>query len=407
MSDDTTSIDAIEHDLMRTRARLDATIGELQQKLSPGELMDQAMTYFKESGGMELGQKFGQSVRDNPIPVAMIGVGLGWLVVAGSRKPDPAPWENASRPTANGAGQVRPGYRPLPYAAGAGGVAAHQTMPYQAAAYDDLATKATEAGSRLQRRADETEDAFEERTQDAKAAVLGVTRQVGEAAQAFRQRVEAALASAKDQVRRTADQAQAMASEAGASAADFAGDVAHRGEAGLRHLYGYGQDAVSSVRDGADHALTQTRELGSRTATYLQQQPLLLGALGVALGAGLGMLLPSSRYEREIVRDVRRGLRDQAEETVRDAQFRVARVAETVIETAKDATRREGFTGVRPEEMASSAREQVADTASRARGVVEETVAAGRDALQREMSGKEAGETADGRGPYDQRRRVG
>ncbi len=405
MSDDTTAIDAIEQDLMRTRARLDATIGELQQKLSPGELMDQAMTYFKESGGMELGQKFGQSVRDNPIPVAMIGVGLGWLVVAGSRKTDPAPWEHASRPT--NTGPVRAGYRPLPYAAGASGVAAHQSMPYQAAAYDDLATKAVEAGSRLQRRGDETEDAFEERTQDAKAAVLGVTRQVGEAAQAFRQRVEGALASAKDQVRRTADQAQAMASEAGASAADFAGDVAHRGEAGLRHLYGYGQDAVSSVRDGADYAVTQTRELGSRTASYLQEQPLLLGALGVALGAGLGMLLPSSRYEREIVRDVRRGLRDQAEETVRDAQFRVARVAETVIETAKDATRREGFTGVRPEEMASSAREQVADTASRARGVVEETVAAGRDALQREMSGKEVGETSDGRGLHDQRRRVG
>lgn len=406
MSDDTTAIDAIEHDLMRTRARLDATIGELQQKLSPGELMDQAMTYFKESGGMELGQKFGQSVRDNPIPVAMIGVGLGWLVVAGSRKPDPAPWDHAGRPGANGAGQVRGGYRPLPYA-GAGGVAAHQTMPYQAAAYDDLATKAVEAGGRLQRRADETEDAFEERTQDAKAAVLGVTRQVGEAAQAFRQRVEGALTSAKDQVRRTAEQAQAMASDVGASAADFAGDVAHRGEAGLRHLYDYGQDAVSSVRDGADYAVTQTREIGSRTATYLQEQPLLLGALGIALGAGLGMLLPSSRYEREIVRDVRRGLRDQAEETVRDAQFRVARVAETVIETAKEATRREGFTGDKPEELASSAREQVADTASRARGVVEETVAAGRDALQREMSGKEAGETADGRGLHDQRRRVG
>ena len=325
MSGDSTAIDAIEHDLMRTRARLDRTIDELQRKLSPGELMSQAMTYFEESGGMELGQKLGQSVRDNPIPVAMIGVGLGWLVVAGSRKPDPAPWEQAGRPAGNGMEPARGGYHPLRY--GAGSVAAHQTMPYQAAAYDDLAAKAVEAGSRLRRQADETEAAFEERTQDAKAAVLGVTRQVGEATQAFRQRVEQALASAKDQVRRTAEQAQAMASEAGASAVDFAGDVAHRGEAGLRHLYDRGQDAVSSLRDGADQAVTQTRELGSRTASYLQEQPLLLGALGVALGAGLGMLLPSSRYERDIVRDVRRGLRDQAEETVRDAQFRAARVA--------------------------------------------------------------------------------
>ena len=136
---------------------------------------------------------------------------------------------------------------------------------------------------------------------------------------------------------------------------------------------------------GADYAMSQTREMGSRTATYLQDQPLLLGALGIALGAGLGLLLPASRYEREVVADMRRGLLDQADEAVRDVQFRAARVAESVINTAQATTQREGLSGVTPHGLAAAAREQVADTAGRFRDVVEESAAAGREAVAREL----------------------
>ena len=48
-----------------------------------------------------------------------------------------------------------------------------------------------------------------------------------------------------------------------------------------------------------------------------------------------------------------------------------------------------------PQGLAASARELVADTASRVRGAVEETAAAGREAVERELSTKVAGDEGD------------
>ena len=52
------------------------------------------------------------------------------------------------------------------------------------------------------------------------------------------------------------------------------------------------------------------------------------------------MLLPSSRYEREMLGDVREGLRDTAREAVRDVRDRAASVAESVVDTAQEAAPR-------------------------------------------------------------------
>ena len=56
MTDTDASTNEIERDLAQTRARLDATIDALQQRLSPGEMVDQAIGYVKESGGGEFGR---------------------------------------------------------------------------------------------------------------------------------------------------------------------------------------------------------------------------------------------------------------------------------------------------------------------------------------------------------------
>ena len=85
MREEWTDTGEIEREL-DTRSRLDDTIGALQRKVAPGTLVDQAVEYFSEGGGMEIGRNLGRSMRDNPIPVALIGVGLGWLLLANSRQ---------------------------------------------------------------------------------------------------------------------------------------------------------------------------------------------------------------------------------------------------------------------------------------------------------------------------------
>ena len=178
MNGGTNAMDHIERDLGRTRARLDANIDTLQQKFAPADLVDQAMSYFKEGGGMEFGRNLGRSVRENPVPIALIGVGLGWLMLSGKKQPSAA--FDTSGGSSRAVGRSPQGMQ-----------APHHEMPaYQAAAYEDLATKAHAAGAGVARQADESDDAFQERVHAAKAAVLGVTRDAGEAASAFGQRVE-------------------------------------------------------------------------------------------------------------------------------------------------------------------------------------------------------------------------
>ena len=76
------------------------------------------------------------------------------------------------------------------------------------------------------------------------------------------------------------------------------------------------------------------------------------------------------------------------------------------MESAQEASRREGLVGADGPKLASATRERVADVAGRARNVVEETAAAGREAVKRELTGngntKTAGATNGAPGTSDQ-----
>ena len=380
MNGGTSDMDHIERDLGRTRARLDANIDTLQQKFAPADLVDQAISYFKEGGGMEFGRNLGRSVRENPVPIALIGVGLGWLMLSGKKQSSAA--FDTSGGSSHAVGRSPQGMQ----------APDHEMPAYQAAAYEDLATKAHAAGTGVARQADESDDAFQERVHAAKAAVLGMTRDAGEAASAFGQRIEDALTAAGERFQRMGEQASTMLSDAGQATADTASNLLDRGREGVRSLQDQGRSAADGVRDRAEYAITQTREATARSVSYVQDQPLLLGALGVALGAGLGMLVPTSRHERDMLGQAGAGLREQAKGAVRELQAGASRVAEAAMGTAQDVAQREGLHDLHPQGLAASARELVADTAGRMRGAVEETAAAGREAVERELSTKVAGD---------------
>jgi ElaB/YqjD/DUF883 family membrane-anchored ribosome-binding protein len=67
----------------RTRGDMDSTLRAIEQRLSPGQLLDQGLDYLRHSGGNEFVSNLGGSVRDNPVPVALVGIGLAWLMAAG------------------------------------------------------------------------------------------------------------------------------------------------------------------------------------------------------------------------------------------------------------------------------------------------------------------------------------
>jgi Protein of unknown function (DUF3618) len=230
VNEGSTNTGEIERELDQTRSRLDTTMDVLQQKLAPGSMVDQAVEYFSEGDGMELGRNFGRSLRANPIPVALIGAGVGWLVWANLRRSaagdswSEQPWMRDNRFGGRLERHMDGRYRSGPSGPGAR-TGTHQPMPSEAAAQDDLATKAHRAGAQLQRETGEAEDAFQDRVDAARATVLGLTRDAGEAAESFRRRVTEAMSSGAERVR-------SVVSDMGESA----GQLAERGQAAARDL---------------------------------------------------------------------------------------------------------------------------------------------------------------------------
>ena len=317
MTETPTETTRIEEDLEQTRARLDATIGALQQKLSPGQLLDQALAYLKQSGGAEFGRSLKLNVQTNPMPVALVGIGIAWLMMSG--------------PARASSHDVRFGDM-------------SQSWIDEREAEEGLVAKASAAAAAVQRTASETLQAFEERVAAAKAAALGIGRGVGESASAFASRIDAAMRQAGER----------------------------------------GRSAAGSVRQRVSLAAGGMRDTGGRTVGFLQDQPLLLGALGISVGALLAALLPPTRTEDEFVGEWRDRMRDRAQRTGADALRGGAKVAGEMMAAASNVAEREGLTP----EVAEAARAGLADTAKRARQVVEEAATAGRQAAERELGGR-------------------
>ena len=78
--------DRIEADLARTRARMDSRLDELQDHLTPKQMMNDAFAYFRGGDGADFTQDLVSRAKANPLPVALAGIGIAWLM-ASSGKP--------------------------------------------------------------------------------------------------------------------------------------------------------------------------------------------------------------------------------------------------------------------------------------------------------------------------------
>jgi hypothetical protein len=71
----------LERDVAESRERIDRTIEAIQDKLTPGQLIDEGIRMVTTDATGFVGQ-LGQTIRANPIPAALVGVGLVWLLLA-------------------------------------------------------------------------------------------------------------------------------------------------------------------------------------------------------------------------------------------------------------------------------------------------------------------------------------
>jgi hypothetical protein len=76
----------------------------------------------------------------------------------------------------------------------------------------------------------------------------------------------------------------------------------------------------------------------------LRQNPLTVGALAVGVGAAVGLALPQTSREHEVMGEARDTLVEKAQEKAGEAQEKVQRVAEEVQSAAKEEAENQGLT---------------------------------------------------------------
>ena len=70
-------------DIYRTRDELERTLVAIEHRLTPGQLVDQGLDYLRHSGANEFVHNLGGAAKQNPLPVALLSIGLAWLMALG------------------------------------------------------------------------------------------------------------------------------------------------------------------------------------------------------------------------------------------------------------------------------------------------------------------------------------
>ena len=159
MADATDDTDQIERDLAATRARMDRRLDELGDKLAPNQLVSDTLTQVTGENGADFAQTLIAKAKANPIPAALAGVGIAWLMASSKDKADPAE--------------------------------------------PDLHARLRSAEAGVIRLRDEHPDVHASRLDDARGQVLGVARNASDTASSYKQRIKEAMASATQSLRET------------------------------------------------------------------------------------------------------------------------------------------------------------------------------------------------------------
>ena len=253
------SSEQLEREAEATRARIAATLAELRVRISPGHMLDEAIDYARDGNGADMVRNLGRQATDNPLPVALLGAGLAWLMLAQRKSRD----GRAVR-TTKGDGSVA------------------TTEPASLNEMYDRTNRTSAMASKMDK----------------------TTRRVS----------------------RKAEDATDRASEAATSAYERATDMMDRARETTTETYGRARDA----------AMEGTRGL----TKFMQEEPLVVAGLGIALGALVGALLPSTEVENRTMGEASDQLKRDARAVAREQWERGKDIAEDGWDEAKEAARR-------------------------------------------------------------------
>jgi hypothetical protein len=290
-----------------SRRRLASSLDDLSRSLTPGRVLDEVMTYAR-GGGTDFFRGLGKAASANPIPTLLVSVGT-MMFLSGRTGLDRTPRKgSSSRSNMGDATDVRHG--------------------------------AGEIGSAVS-------DATHRAGEAIASASSTVAGKVGEAAGALR----SAAATGADKAQSAFDAGTTAVgdavSETGRLASDAAGTVT---------------DKAAYVRDETGAFL---QDLSQSATKLAREQPLLVAAAGLAVGAIVAALLPRTETEDAYLGEASDAVKGAVGEVAGEQYERAKSVASNIVDEVKTAAEREGLT---PDAAADAVR----DLGDRVKTVVRE-----------------------------------
>jgi Protein of unknown function (DUF3618) len=303
MSENVADPKQIETELGRTRARMDARLTELQGRLSPGQIVDDLMGYFRGNEGGDFARNLMESVRSNPMPAALTGIGLAWLMASNPKKNV----SGTTTPVLDGDRQVQ-------------GSSASSRPAW--ATHDEFDRHLLTAEHEVTRHDEEAEPDYRGRLDIARGRVLGVARQSEDTQESFGDRVKDAIAATRQSITQSAYDLQSRASDATSQAGGIVNNVGHQ----------LGQSGQTA------------QQMGSNLLTTITDNPVLLGAVGLAVGALLGAFVPQSKQEEDALGNVAGQARNAARDLAQTVVDRGGEVAQKKLDAGRESARAHGLT---------------------------------------------------------------
>jgi ElaB/YqjD/DUF883 family membrane-anchored ribosome-binding protein len=299
-----------------TRARMGDTIEEIGDRVNPDRVQRELKARAREQVDdfkhtvkqkardtmsdmgdevTERGRSLWETIKENPIPAGMVGVGLAWLVANG-RSQDDDRYDRSARRAAGGYRGYpdRPGdagYRGYPETASVG-----YRAGYMGATGGEVHARGGGMGAGLDR------SVPLDRQYEGREEGSGVAERVKEGAQ-----------EAAERVRETAEHAAESAREKGSELVDRASE-------GI-------DEARHQVEHWADEAQDRARRAERRVEDAVREHPMAAGMIAAALGFAAGLMIPETDREHELMGPTRDRMLDRAQETARHAADKAKDVA--------------------------------------------------------------------------------
>lgn len=333
----------IHDDIRQIRSRMDDTIDRLSDRFSLRGLLDEGLDVLRSAGrhGESAGRTVGRKIRENPLPLLLIGGGIAWLFLSGDDEEDEPTYGD---PGARGYATEEQLVVPTGRQAHGMGAPAEIHVPASTGGGKSGGSKLERAGEK----AGEVKESAKEKAKQAASGALGKAAgagvhlmhgasKAGEAVRGAGHAVKGAGHRARQAGHIAVDAARHGAREAGSAARSATRRIG-------RGFIGAGRTIGEGVERGVD-----------RTGDAYRAHPLAFGAAAAAAGILAGLLLPRTRREDELMGEESDDLELRASRRVRETVAHGAESAAAAARAAGEEAERQGLSPRKVKEKVESA----------------------------------------------------